>query len=103
MKKKVQGIKNGRRRDFLKNIGIASIAGVVLPSVLSKKAMAGTNADTVVSTDLSSLTSKKNTPKPCMQCENPLCVKVCPVQATYKREMELLRLIINNALVAGIA
>jgi len=25
-------------------------------------------------------------PRPCMQCENPSCVHVCPTRATYKDE-----------------
>ena len=29
--------------------------------------------------------SKTFLPRPCMQCENPTCVPVCPVGATYKR------------------
>jgi len=30
-------------------------------------------------------------PRPCMHCENPPCIKVCPVQATYKDKEGLVR------------
>lgn len=30
--------------------------------------------------------TRTNVPRPCLQCENPPCVQVCPVSSTYKME-----------------
>jgi|BarGraIncu01121A_1022015.scaffolds.fasta_scaffold23593_2 Fe-S-cluster-containing dehydrogenase component len=37
-------------------------------------------------------------PRPCMHCSNPACVKVCPVQATYRDEDGLVRVNYNRCI-----
>jgi menaquinone reductase, iron-sulfur cluster-binding subunit len=37
-------------------------------------------------------------PRPCMHCSNPACIKVCPVQATYKDEQGLVRVDYNRCI-----
>jgi molybdopterin-containing oxidoreductase family iron-sulfur binding subunit len=37
-------------------------------------------------------------PRPCMQCENPPCTKVCPVYATYKNEEGLVAQIYSRCI-----
>lgn len=36
--------------------------------------------------------TRKFLPRPCMQCENPPCVPVCPVRATYKRDDGIIKI-----------
>lgn len=36
--------------------------------------------------------SRTNLPRPCMQCERPPCVQVCPVSATYRMENGIVNL-----------
>ena len=40
-------------------------------------------------------------PRPCMQCENPPCTPVCPVNATFTNARASLRWITTNASVAA--
>jgi len=37
-------------------------------------------------------------PRPCMHCDNPACIKVCPVKATYKNEEGLVAQIYNRCI-----
>ena len=42
--------------------------------------------------------SVRYVPMPCMHCENPLCVKVCPVHATYKNPEGIVAQIWNRCI-----
>lgn len=37
-------------------------------------------------------------PRPCMQCDNPACTKVCPVKATYKNDEGIVAQIWNRCI-----
>ncbi len=43
-------------------------------------------------------TSVRYMPMPCMHCDNPLCVKVCPVHATYKNPEGIVAQIWNRCI-----
>ncbi|MDO5050080.1 MAG: 4Fe-4S dicluster domain-containing protein [Actinomycetaceae bacterium] len=48
----------------------------------------GVSYNVVLETEVGTYPNVKrmNVPRPCMQCDNPPCVEVCPVGATYKKE-----------------
>ena len=85
MQKPVQERKWGMVIDTRKCVGCSSCT---VGCVMENKLPPGVVYRPVIDMEVGEYpnVTRKFLPRPCMQCENPPCVPVCPVKATWKRE-----------------